>query len=248
MNLIEVFEQLTVGEFSQLAIGGQERGVISQANYKTVMSHINLGLTALYRRFPLKEGHIKLDLQPGKKVYPLKMAFAVSNRRSNEPVRYIIDSLSSPFQDDIHKIERVLTETGFTLGLNDISVKDSCHTPDMSTLVVPDSIIHQTTQTPDHLKTETLDVYYRANHPILTMPLGYFEPKRVDIELPYSHLEALLYFVASRAHNPIGMSDEFHAGNNYAQRYEAACQELERLGLRIDVGQQGSKLESKGFA
>lgn len=248
MNLQEVFDQLTAGEFSQMAIGGLERGIIAPTNYKTVMAHINMGLTALYRRFALKEGHIKLDLQPSQHTYPLKERFALTSRRSTEPVRYILDSASAPFREDIHKIERVLTEVGFTLGLNDISDKNSCHTPTMSTLVVPDSVINQTSQTPEQLKTSTLDVFYRANHPILTIPIGYFEPKRVELELPYSHLEALLYFVASRANNPVGMSDEFHAGNNYAQRYEAACQELERHNMRIDVGQQSHKLESKGFA
>jgi hypothetical protein len=248
MNLQEIFEQLTAGEFSQLAIGGLERGVIAPSNYKTVMAHINLGLTALYRRFPLKEGHIKLDLQPGLHTYPLKAVFATNNRRSSEPVRYIIDSAVAPFQDDIHKIERVVTMAGYNLGLNDVSDKNSCHTPNMHTLVIPDSVVTQTSQTPEYLKGELLDVYYRANHPILSIPIGYFEPKRVEIELPYSHFEALLYFIASRANNPIGMSDEFHAGNNYAQRYEAACQELERLGMRIDVGQQSHKFEGKGFA
>ena len=172
----------------------------------------------------------------------------MSSRRSRQPVRFILDSLEVPFLDDIHKIERVLTAQGKELGLNDIANPFACMTPSMSTLTVPSLIVTPTSDTPDWLKTDKLNVVYRANHPIITISLGLFDPNKVDIELPYSHLEALLYFVASRVNNPIGMNNEFHAGNNYAQKYELACQELERVNMRIDVGQTNHKLYQKGFA
>ncbi len=65
--------------------------------------------------------------------------------------------------------------------------------------------------------------------------------------MPYSHLEPLLYYVASRINNPIGMANEFHAGNSYAAKYEKSCQELEMVNLRVDQGSQNTKLRQKGF-
>ena len=53
MKLKEVFDQLTYGELSQLSIGGQAQGEITEENYARVVAHVNLGLSAIYKRFHL---------------------------------------------------------------------------------------------------------------------------------------------------------------------------------------------------
>lgn len=53
----------------------------------------------------------------------------------------------------------------------------------------------------------------------------------------------LLYYVASRVHNSIGMTGEFNAGNNYSAKYEMSCQQLEQMNLRVDQDSQNSKLQ-----
>lgn len=63
MKLIEIFNQLTFGELAQLSMGGMDAGEINDKNYDAVLSHINLGLTALHKRFPLKEGRLVVALQ-----------------------------------------------------------------------------------------------------------------------------------------------------------------------------------------
>ena len=68
-----------------------------------------------------------------------------------------------------------------------------------------------------------------------------------EIELPYSHLEALLYFIASRVHNPIGMANEFHAGNSWAAKYEHECVRLEQLNLRVDQGEDNTNFCRNGW-
>lgn len=247
MKLQDIFNQLTAGEFSQLSIGGQDQGVINEANYATVVAHVNLALASLYRRFHLKEGRIKLALQPGLQAYQLKSDFAVSSRRSREPVRYILDSVADPFHDDIIKVQQVLTDRDLELPLNDAADALSCMTPRLNTLTVPKAIAVQGADTPTWLRTNNLTVVYRAAHPAITIGIGLFDPNRVDIELPYSHLEALLFFVASRVNNPVGMSNEFHAGNNYAAKYESACRELEALNLEQDQGGTNTRAQQKGF-
>jgi hypothetical protein len=89
---------------------------------------------------------------------------------------------------------------------------------------------------PDWLKTSTLELVYRANHPKIIKGITLFDPTRVQVQLPESHLNALLLFVASRVHTPGGMTGEFNAGNNYAVKYEAECEQLNTVGLRPDRG------------
>jgi len=67
------------------------------------------------------------------------------------------------------------------------------------------------------------------------------------VQLPDSHLEALLFFVASRVNNPIGMTNEFNAGNSYAAKFEAACQALEEQGLQVDQDSQNTRLHRGGW-
>lgn len=236
MKLSEIFTQLTYGELSQLSLGGAETGEIPEASYPKIIPHVNLGLTALHKRFPLKEGRLTINLQDGRLTYPLLSSYAVSNRRSREVVRYIADSQAEPFEDDILKVESVFTAEGDELSLNDASDLESCFTPTATTLRVPST-----------LTTDSLTVVYRAmNTPIVIGTAG-LDPARVEVELPYSHLEPLLLYIASRIHNPIGMSNEFHAGNSYAAKYEMACQELEVKNLRVDQGSQNTKLERNGW-
>lgn len=247
MKLKEIFDQLTHGELSQLSIGGSDAGAIDPANYGKVLSHVNMGLTALYKRFPLKESRLTIELQTGMTTYPINSNFAVNSRRSRESVRFIKDSAVEPFKDDIHKIERVYTSTGYEMGLNDETDPFSVFTPTATVLRVPALVVAGSVDLPDELKTETLEVVYRANHPIIVQGIGLFEPDRIDVELPYSHLEALLFYVASRVHTPTGMTNETNMGNTYYQKYEASCQQLEVSNLRVDQGSQNSRLYRNGW-
>lgn len=247
MKLKEIFDQLTYGELSQLSIGGGEAGEIAPKNYDRMLAHINLGLTALYKRFPLKEGRLTLALQQGRLTYPINSKYAVSSRTSREPVRYIEDTTTEPFKDDIHKIERVYGTSGIEFGLNDIEDPFSMHTPTAAVLRVPASIVTPPTELDDQLKTTTLTVVYRANHALIVGDGEDLDPESVEIELPYSHLEPLLYFVAARVHTPTGMTNEANMGNTYAAKYEQACQEIETRNLRVDQGSQPDRLTRNGW-
>jgi hypothetical protein len=247
MKLQEVFDQLTHGELSQLSIGGSEAGVITPANYPRIVPHVNLGLTALYKRFPLKEGRLKLELQINRTVYPITSKYAVSSRSSREVIRYIKDSFAVPFLEDIHKIEKVVASTGYEFSLNDESDEYSMFTPSATVLRVPLDVADQVMDLPDELKTRMVEVVYRANHPLIIVDDGDLEPDLVDLELPYSHLEPLLLFIASRVHTPTGMTNEANLGNTYFAKYEASCQQLETVNLRVDQGSQNSRLYRNGW-
>lgn len=247
MKLQEVFDQLTHGELSQLSIGGNEPGYILPANYGRIMPHVTLGLTALYKRFHLKEGRLTLEFDGTRTVYPISSKFAVTSRSSRESVRYIKDSVSAPFKDDILKIEKVCTEAGYEFGLNDESDHYSLFTPTSTSLRVPISIAEQAIGLPDDLKSPQVEVVYRANHPVLNIDPEDIEPDGIDLELPYTHLQALLLFIASRVHTPTGMTNETNMGNVYYQKYEAECLQLEFTNLRVDQGSQNTRLVRNGW-
>lgn len=239
MKLSEILTQLTHGELSNVFIGGAEAGQVTEANLPIVVSHINLGLMALYKRFPLKQNRVKLNLQSGYSNYPITSAFAVSNTSSSEPVKYL-DDTGNPFKDDILKIERVYNSNNVEFPLNDDGSTNSLFTPTATTLNIPLTVSVV-------LLGNQLDIVYRAMHPLIVIGDGAFNPEMVDVELPYSHLEPLLLYVASRVNSPLGMVNEFNASNSYAAKYELACQQLEQLNLRVDQGNQFNRLQKNGW-
>ena len=224
MFLQEVFDLLRNGELSQLSIGGYEAGFISRANQEKVIPHINLGLSAIYQRFPLKEIRVSFNLVPNSYRYTLKV-------------------------DDINKIERVFTDSDYELTLNNEIDPYTIRTPSLKTLVVPSDIVNTVTTLPDELVTSAIEVIYRASHPKLIAEDPDLDPDELQLELPYTHLQALILFVAARMHTPAG-SGQFEGiiGNMYYQRYEAAMQELEGLNPQVELTAKNARLHQKGWA
>lgn len=230
MTLQDIFDQLMYGELSQISVGGAEAGEISKANYPRIMAHITLGLTTLYKRFQLKEGTVVIKVLPGVNKYTLD---------SNGDTVFVTGPNDEDFDNDVLKIEEVITDLGVSLPVNDRNNPYSVQTPNHTTLVTP-------SKWKDGVVPETLTVVYRANHPAIRNRTN-FRPSNVSVELPESYLEALLLFVVSRINNPIGMTNEFHAGNSYAAKFEQECARLEMVNLQIDQGQTNSRLHAGGW-
>lgn len=247
MKLIEIFNQLTYGELSQISMGDEPLGVLSEKNYPRIVPHINLGLLALHKRFCLKENSLVLELQPDQVLYPIKLEYAAMSEDSDQNVRTIIDTEEAPFLDDLLKIERVYSDEGFEFELNNRADPFSLMTPSYNVLRVPLNMVADGVETPAPYFTENLTIHYRAKHFEITEDTGLDDPEFTEIDLPYSHLEALLLFVASRIHNPIGMDNQFHTGNNYAAKYEAECQRLEMVNFSVDQGSQSTRLYRNGW-
>lgn len=243
MKLQEVFDQLRTGELSLLSIGGQNQGVINEKNQEVLLNALNLGLANLHTRFNLREGKLKLLLIPDNYLYTLRKEFALENDESNEPIRYI----EGEFIDDLAKVEQVWTEEGEELPLNN-KAKYACSTPKSNVLRVPAPIVDQDLELPEKYKTNALDVVYRQLHPKVGLDeFGELDLETAEVDIPYSHLEALLYFIAARVHHPVGMVGDFQMGASYAAKYEQACQRLENQGLDINRGQENTRLERNGW-
>jgi len=248
MKLAEIFAQLTHGELSQISLGGAAAGEVNKSGYLQLVSHVNLGLTALHKRFQIKENRLILKLTQGVISYPLKSSYAVNGLASFVPVRTIQDTTLDPFRDDILKVERVISNLDWEFELNNESEKYSVFTPTFNTLRIHKDLVTGSKDLPAWLRTESMTVIYRANHHILTSDDDIDSPDDQEVELPDSYLEPLLYFIASRIMNPIGSGQgEMNMGNNYAAKYEQACQAIELANLRVDQGSQSTNLRRNGW-
>lgn len=254
MNLSEVFTQLVYGELAQTSIAVNGPDNITDADQMKLANHVNLGLTALYKRFALKEGKLTLALTTDRLEYPLDRRFALNDPDTTETELFILDTVAEPFNNDVLKVERVVmvpTDTDledFELALNDLSDKYSVFTPRPAHLRIPVEIVNQESDLPDQLLGSTLDVYYRANHPKIDLSEGWVDAELTELELPDSHLEALLLFVAARTNTPLGLGQyEGVAGNSYMQKYELECQRLEQQNLVFAERTTNTKLRDNGW-
>lgn len=255
MTLQDIFDELTYGELSQLAVGGRDSAEpeIAEEDRPGLVRHVGTALTAIYTRFRLREKSVFVQMVPGKTTYVLHQKFLINNTTSDEPVKFLLDSEDDVFDGSLLKVESVnalaaeldVAQRGddpyVALPLNEVGNFRSVRTP--STLIL---------QIPDYYHTEQdqplkLRVDYRAVHPPLDIPLAVAAPIAVEIELPDAYLQALLYNVASRIMNPVGMSEEFHSGNSYYAKYENECARLELENVQIDNMQANTNFERQGF-
>jgi len=234
MKLSDIFVQLSINEFSKLSIAGEDQGVINEKNWDNIIPQIQLGLTALYTRFNLKEGSIAIELTPGMNEYFLSSKYAKSNKKNKEGPFIIHDSELNKFKDDILKIKSITNLYGREYPLNESGERFGIQMLTPTTIQLPAEYQSGANDIPEWMVTSMLFIRYWANHPKIVRNIGYFDPERVEVELPQAYLEPLLYYVASRVHNPVGMVNEFNAGNNYAAKYEESCQRLEARNLDID--------------
>lgn len=242
MVLQDIFDQLTHGELHQLFVGGSEtEDGIREEDKPRLMAHIQLGLTALHKRFLLKEKRLTINLQDLRNTYVLKDIYSLHNAESNELIKFI-DDQEEPLKNDLLKIERVVDDLGNAYTLNDAGDEFTIRTPAYNVLYVPDF----DTLDPKCQPTK-LHVTYRADHPKIDNILGQYVSFQTEIELPATHLEPLLYFVASRVMNPVGASGEFHEGNNYAAKYEQACQQLEMQGFSLNTQASRDQFDRNGW-
>jgi len=249
MTLQDIYDQLAYGELRNIVMGsggiGNTEESIPEDKFEIILPFIALGLTELHKRFLLHENELTLDLVPGKGTYVITKDYAVSNTKSKQPVKYILDT-DSPFESDLMRIERVYAtyrDKEYEVPLNEIDNAMGVRSTASHLLQVPTD----STKAPWLLETTSLRVVYRANHPRISKHLAISSPAQVAVNLPDTHLEPLLWYVASRAHNPKGISNEFHEGNNYAGKFEASCQRLITENLQVQSHDEIDKFHDRGF-
>jgi len=218
MLLSQIFDHLTYGELSQLSMGGAHESGIVDESYPAVVSHLNLGLIELYKRFPIKVKTIDIQQYAAIDTYILAADYG---QAGSQGTLYLLDA-ADPFVDTVLKIESITDDKeetdGKDLPLNDFNDEDSLHTVAYNSFKVPE---------PDDITIMTAS--FRAAHDIISATD--LDPTVVEVHIPYSLLEALIYFMASRAHSSVPLLDGQNEGNVYLQKFEASCKKVEELSL-----------------
>lgn len=224
MTLLELLQDLTYGELSQLKIGefipGEFESEPDPTRYAQLISSVNLGLKQIYKEFFLRSEEHFIQLYAQLSTYKLHTDFAQTNVASTEPIKYIMDTVDNPFYNNILKIEEVYDEAGDPIPLNDITEELSIYTPTYRTLQVP---------YPDD--DITIAVQFRATHPPLTYTAG-MDPSAIEIELPNSLHEALLLYVSGRLLRSMG-GERTVEGDNYFQLFKDSIQVVKNEGLEV---------------
>lgn len=241
MKLSTIFTQLTHGELSQLNIGGSDGLGIQACDYDKIVSYVNLGLIELYKRFLLKEAEVVVQQYDQIQTYYLEGKYAATSD-SNEPIKYIEDSIYQPFMDDVLKIEQVFNELGIPL----IENQDGCMScwsseGPLHPVYTPS---YNSIQVPQPEKENQMIVTYRASHEEILVP-G-LDPETTEVRIPPGLLEALVLYIGARVYAGMN-SDQNAEGNNYYAKFEASCQKYTDLGLVKRDDNTNAKLDCAGW-
>lgn len=234
MKLSELFDQLTWGELSQLAIGNRKAGVIKVEDYPALLAYTNLGLTELYKRFPVQLEEIQLQQYENISTYFLRPPFAVSSA-TGASTRYILDTIEDPFKNNIIKIESIHDEFGGPYILNDEHEDDSVFTPGFDQI-----------QFPVTADNKTFSVVYRAGHTPIVIE-GADTPADIDVHIPPYLVYPLILFIASRAYSIMGSSENINEGAIYESKFERQCAKIIELGLINKDNTTSTKLDGSGW-
>ena len=157
-------------------------------------------------------------------------------------------ALDKDWADNLLMIKSIYGElegSSYEIPINDAGYPDAIRTIAFNTLQLP----MDEEEAPWLKDTGSLRVVYRANHPRIDVPVANAAPLVTEIELPDQYLEALCYYVASRLYNPVGMTPgAMHDGNNFFQKYELACQQLEMQGQNISEANKSTQWQLGGWA
>lgn len=230
MLLKEILTRLCEGEFSDLALGYQVDEAPLAHEYGKLVRHVDMGLLELHKRFPLRILEVMVQQYEHISRYELHSRFSHLNTTSIEPTKYIIDSSSYPFVDsEFLCVESVYDEVGCKLPLNDLMNENSVFTSGYNSIQV---------MNPN--PNNAFLVQFKAAHGNLDSVKG---PEEVEVNLPHSHLEALLYYVASRVLAPTHVEES----NNYLLKFEQSCNKLVELNIRNEDNTSSQHFKKGGW-
>lgn len=236
ITLSDIFDNLTYGELGHISIGNAPVGFIDPKDYPKIVSAVNNALTALHKRFLLRDEEVRVQERSNINTYYMRIGHAVSNTADITSTKYILDSTANPFSGSLFKIEGIISDTTGPFILNDSSQDNPVYTPNFDTFVI----------TPTD-PPEILTVKLRADHPRIKLETG-FDPALVQLHIPYSILDAISLNVAARIYSPLTAGDgERSAASVFMYRYEMECKRLEEEGMTLESDVADTRFDNKGF-
>ena len=137
----------------------------------------------------------------------------------SDEVKYILDSPTSPYKNDAIRIIEAYTEIGEPLPINDRTEDKSIFTPSQLSIQIPWKVTG-----------DVINVIYRAMPPNIDLS-EYDDIGDIEVDLPRTYLEPLLYFIAYRHFAGVGGQSGTPTSLGYFQKYEARCAEILENGV-----------------
>lgn len=207
------------GVLSDLHIGGDGTGVIPATAHGKLTHLFNQAVRALYTRFPLRRASCEIEQHEGQYLYPLRLQYAQLSG-SAEPVKFILDEPSLPFEGRVLKIEHIFNDEGLPLPINDQHDERSWFTPVFDTL-----------RTLAPVDLARLHVEYRMG-PAGLVNLPSLEDLRAQVvELPDVLGPAFLAHVGYLAYNGMNMEGSSVKAGSLRAEYEMECLLVETQDL-----------------
>lgn len=232
MDFREFTNRLALGELSNLSVTDEnDKSEIRVSDRASIMFHLNRGLVNLFTRFMLLEKDVLIRVSAGTTNYFLRKEFAVSNQE-DVPIKYIIDTVASPFKEDVIKITEVFNSVGVALPVDQEDEPYSLYLPEYDCL-----------QIPNIYDGEFYSVVYQAKHPNIT---GIDSGQEIHVPLIFE--EALQYYVAAKIFTNMNGQDNTAKGSEYMTQYLSICQEAElKDSARTAAVGLDRKLDIRGF-
>lgn len=217
--MITVNQAVNVAAVGPLAthVLGEEGA--TDANIDKWLTLLNLALTDLHGRFPLRVRDNIIQQHDSISRYRLTADFAATNTSSTEPVKYIQDTATNPFDPRFLRIDSVWDAYGQKLPLNNGNHCMSVFTPEYNLL-----------QIPDPSSDSQVSVVFRLPHDEVKVVTDAATTVAQTLLMPEQYLKPLTLFMASQAYSSMG-SEQGILGLNYMQQYERACDEIQNRGL-----------------
>lgn len=243
IKMQEVIDLLTDCELGNLVYVDADTKKINQDTLPKLIRSINNGVLDLHKRFMLKEGSITIDLDPAIHRYYLRAMYQLDNGKPKAGlVQYIRAGDDKLSPQAILKVERVLDHNGVELEINEIGSHYGVMTPAVDILQVPDKVLVE-------CKVPYLELKFRMapKKPVVCLD-DMEEWCCLDVDIPYTHLQALIWYVASRSHTSIGFAENTtNESNNYSNKYEMECANLDSQNYRVDQQGQNDRLVRGGW-
>ena len=235
MQVSELLERLSYGELSNLAISNNGNGTIIEAQQPKIISYTNEGLLRLYSRYVLEESDVLVQLYDSITLYNLLPAFAVhyvpGSEEFSEPIRYLLDTADAPFKDEVIRITTLFDNYGQHIPLNDEERHDSCFSPQVKVLQVPDPI-----------SDKVITVRYQKRHSKLNGELTQI------ITCPDVLLGALTSYIAYKVYSHMNSVESNAKAQEFNANFEQICNEvMDRDLVSSSVSQTNTRFARGGW-
>lgn len=205
MKLHELFDELAIGELSNLAFA--KTGVIDVASHGKVVTALNVALNDIFSRILLAEKEVLVETLDWKSIYYIRKEHS---RLDSTPgfLKYILDTPANPFLGDLVKVLGVSNEVGDPLPMNDAEQWASVFLPAFDTV----QFNHPGAK-------QIFSVQYQALHPkLVASGEGYLDQV---LRVPTILLDMVKLKTASTLLAPMGGQNETLKAQSLDAKYEA---------------------------